>query len=416
MPLTEIAIRQAKPGPKAKRLSDSGGLYLEIAPSGAKLWRWKFRFAGKERRLALGTYPATGLKDARQRRDEARGRLEAGIDPSAHRRAEKLVGSDRAANSFERVAREWLTVKKHEWTEKQFLKEQARLEKHAFPYIGGRPLAALSVTEIRPLIDRLVRAKHLEQAHRLRFQLSRVFKFAIATERAERDPAADLSAVLPSRRKQRHPTITDPNTIGQLLRAIDGFEGSFPVACALRLAPLWFCRPGEIRMAEWSQVDLDGQHPQYVVPPINRKLRKAAKESPDTPPHVIPLCAQAVNILRELQLVTGRGKYLFPGARDPKRHMSDGAINAAIARIGFKGQIVGHGFRHMASTLLREEGWSREAVEAQLSHEIPGTEGVYNLAKYLPERRKMMQAWADYLEGLKLGNGIEDAAVSRRTP
>lgn len=401
MPLTEVVIRQAKPDAKTKRIYDTGGLYLEITPSGSKLWRWKFRFAGKERRLALGSYPATGLKDARQRRDEARSRLEAGIDPSAHRRAEKLTGSDRAANSFERIAREWLAVKEHEWTEKQFLKEQARIENHATPYIGGRSIADLGVMDIRPLIDRLVRANHLEQAHRLRFQLSRVFKFAIATERAARDPAADLSAVLPSRRKQRHPTITDPDTIGQLLRCIDGFEGSFPVACALKLAPLWFCRPGEIRMAEWSQINLDSEDPQYVVPPINRKLRRAAKESPDTPSHVIPLSRQAVEILRELHLVTGRGKYLFPGARDPRRNMSDGAINAAIARIGFKGKIVGHGFRHMASTLLREQGWSREAVEAQLSHEIGGTEGVYNLAKYLPERRNMMQAWADYLDELK---------------
>lgn len=402
MPLSDIAIRQSKPESKPKRLYDSGGLYLEVMPSGAKLWRWKFRIFGKERRLALGSYPATGLKEARQRRDEAKGQLEAGIDPSAHRRAEKLAGQDRVSNSFERVAREWLAVKKHEWTERQYLKEERRLEKHAFPFVGGRSISELSVRELRQVIERPVRAGHLEQAHRLRFQLSRIFKFAIATERVERDPAGDLSAVLPSRRKQRHPTLTEPEKVADLLRAIHGFEGTFPVACALKLAPMWFCRPGEIRMAEWSQIDLESAHPTYIVPPINRKLRKAAKEAAETPPHVVPLSTQAVELLRELHFYTGRGRYLFPGARDPKRNMSDGAINAALARIGFKGIMVGHGFRHMASTLLREQGWSREAVEAQLSHEIGGTEGVYNLAKYLPERRRMMQAWADYLDQLRL--------------
>ncbi|QIK80563.1 integrase arm-type DNA-binding domain-containing protein [Lysobacter sp. HDW10] len=401
MPLSDTSIRQAKSTDKAVRLYDSGGLYLEVTPSGSKLWRWKFRIAGKERRLALGSYPATSLKDARQKRDLAKGQLESGVDPSASRRAEKIAGQDHHSNSLERIAHEWLYVKKHEWTEKQFLKEEGRLKKHVFPYVGSRPISDVGVSDIRQLIERPMRAGHLEQAHRLRFQLSRVFKFAIATERADRDPAADLSAVLPGRRKQRHPTITAPEKVGELLRVIDAFEGTFPVACALKLAPLWFCRPGEIRMAEWSQIAIESAEPVYVVPPANRKLRKAAKEAPDTPPHVIPLSRQAIEILKELREVTGRGKFLFPGARDPKRNMSDGAVNAALARLGFKGIIVGHGFRHMASTLLREQGWSRESVEAQLSHEIGGTEGVYNLAKYLPERRKMMQAWADYLDTLK---------------
>ena len=401
MPLSDASIRQAKSSEKVVRLYDSGGLYLEVTPSGSKLWRWKFRIAGKERRLALGTYPATGLKEARQRRDQAKGQLEAGTDPSAAKRADKLCSQDQAANSFEKVAIEWLHVKKHEWTEKQFTKEQGWLKKYAFPYLGNRPIAEIGVADVRVVIERPARAGFLEQAHRLRFQLSRIFKFAIATERAERDPASDLSAVLPSRRKQRHPTIIEPDKIALLLRAIDSYEGSLAVAAALKLAPMWFCRPGEIRMAEWSQIELEGDQPRYTVPPINRKLRKAAKEAKETPPHVIPLSSQAVDILRELKTFTGRGRFVFPSGREPSRNMSDGAINAALARLGYKGLIVGHGFRHMASTLLREQGWSREAVEAQLSHEIGGTEGVYNLAKFLPERRRMMQAWADYLDQLK---------------
>ena len=406
MALSDVAIRKAKPGVKPAKLTDGGGLYLLLRPDGGKWWRLDYRrpITGKRNTLSLGTYPDVGLADARARRDAARKQVASGIDPGEHRKAEKAVGREQAANSFEVVAREWLAVRKPGWTDKNFDKEQARLENHAFPYIGHKPVALLGVADIRPVIERLSKAGHLEQAHRLRFQLSRVFKYAVATGRAERDPAADLSEALPSRRdmvKQRYPTITDPKRIGDLLRAIDGFAGTFPVACALKLAPMWFCRPGEIRMAEWAHFNLDGDEPDYRVPPAIRKLRRKEKEHPDTAPHIIPLATQAVTILRKLQALTGRGRYLFPGARDPKRHMSDGAINAALARIGFKDEMVGHGFRHMASTRLRELGWPREVVEAQLSHKVGGTEGVYNMAEYLPKRREMMQAWADLLDELK---------------
>ena len=406
MGLSDLAIRKAKPGEKPLKLADGGGLYLLLRPDGGRWWRFDYRrpVTGKRNTLSLGTYPDTGLAEARERRGVARKQIAAGVDPGENRKAEKAAGLERAANSFEVVAREWLAVRKPGWTDKNFEKEKGRLENHAFPFIGGRPTATLGVSDIRPLIERLSKAGHLEQAHRLRFQLSRVFKFAVATERADRDPAADLSEALPSRRdmvKQRYPTITNPERVGDLLRAIDGFAGTFPVACALKLAPLWFCRPGEIRMAEWVHFDLDGDFPVYRVPAANRKLRKKEKEHPDTPPHVIPLARQAVAILRELSLLTGRDRYLFPGARDVKRHMSDGAINAALARIGFKDEIVGHGFRHMASTRLRELGWPRDVVEAQLSHKVGGTEGVYNMAEYLPKRREMMQAWADHLDDLR---------------
>lgn len=403
MPLTDTAIRKAKPVAKPLKLTDGGGLYLLLRSDSARWWRMDYRrpVTGKRNTLSLGVYPDVGLADARTKRDEARKLLAAGVDPGERRKAERAAGQERASNSFEVVAREWLAVRAHEWSERQHDKEKARLEKHAFPWIGGKPAAELGVADIRPLIERVKKAGHLEQAHRLRFQLSRVFQFAVATGRAKRDPAADLKAVLPSRRKQNFAHITDPARVGELLRAIDGFKGTFPVACALKLAPMWFCRPGEIRMAEWAHFDLDSEHPTYTIPPSNRKLRKADKENPNTPSHVVPLSEQAVAILRELKPLTERGKYLFPGARDPKRHMSDGAINAALARIGFKGELVGHGFRHMASTLLREMGWPADAVERQLSHKEPGVAGIYNKAQHLPERRKMMQAWADYLDALK---------------
>ena len=406
MPLTDTAIRKVKPADKPQRLFDGRGMYLEVSPAGGKLWRLKYRYGGKEKRLALGVYPDTGLADAREKRDAARKLLAQGVDPSLQRRAERAAGEERAANSFEIVALEWLAVKQPEWTPGQYAKERDRLENHAFPRIGALPIANVGVAEIRPLLAHVVKQGHIEQAHRLRHQLSRVFRFAVATERASRDPAADLRDTLPARQPKNHPTITDPVQVGELMRAIDGFKGTFPVQCALKLAPLWFCRPGEIRMAEWEHFDLDGEHPTYKVPAVNRKLKKAAKENPNTPPHIIPLSGQALDILRELRPLTGRGQYLFPGARDPKRHMSDGAINAALARIGFKGIITGHGFRHMARTLLAEMGWSAEALERQLSHIEPGVSGVYNKAQHLPERRKIMQAWADYLDALKVGGNV----------
>jgi integrase len=401
MALSDTTIRKAALPEKPKKMADGGGLYLLLSPNGSKWWRLKYRFGGKEKLLSLGTYPDTGLADAREKRDGARRLLAQGVDPGAQRRAEKVAGVERAANSFELIAREWLEVKQPEWTPGQFVKERDRLQNHAFSRIGALPVADIGVAEIRPLLAHLVKQGHIEQAHRLRHQLSRVFRFAVATERSNRDPAADLRDTLPARNPKNHPTITDPAQVGELMRAIDGFTGTFPVKCALQLAPLWFCRPGEIRMAEWSHFDLEGEHPTYMVPPANRKLKKAAKESSQTPPHIVPLSRQALEILRELRQLTGHGKYLFPGGRDPRRHMSDGAINAALARIGYKGIITGHGFRHMARTLLGEMGWGAEALERQLSHKEPGVVGVYNKAQHLPERRKFMQGWADYLDDLK---------------
>lgn len=410
--LTALAVRDAKPREKPYKMPDGGGLYLLVnpvsqkSPKGSKWWRYKYRFGGKEKLLALGTYPDTGLADAREKHAAARKLLAVGSDPGQQRKAEKVAGIERSANSFEVIAREWLAVKEPEWTPKQFEKERDRLENHAFLRIGGLPVADIGVAEIRPLLAHLVKRGHVEQAHRLRSQLSRVFRFAIATERASRDPAADLRDTLPARNPQNYPTITDPLQVGELMRAIDGFTGTFHVHCALKLAPLWFCRPGEIRMAEWTHFDMDSENPAYTVPPVNRKLKKAAKENPLTPPHIVPLSRQALEILSELRQLTGHGRYLFPGARDPKRHMSDGAVNAALARIGYKGIMVGHGFRHMARTLLAEAGWSAEALERQMSHVEPGMGGVYNKAKHLAERRKIMQGWADLLDGLRAGGQV----------
>lgn len=388
---------------------DGGGLFLHVTEAG-RYWRLKYRFAGREKLLALGVYPEVSLAKARDRRIEARQLLQDGRDPGAERQANKLRTKVAADNTFEAVAREWLELKAHEWTARQLGKERDRLENHAFPWIGRMPIADIGVPEIRPLLARVVKRGHVEQSHRLRHELSRVFRFAIATERAIRDPAADLRETLPARQKKNFPTITDPKQVGELLRAIDAYSGTFEVLCALKLAPLWFCRPGEIRLAEWEHFDMDGDLPTYTVPPANRKLRKAEKENPNTPPHIVPLSRQALAILHELEPLTGHGRFLFPGARTPNRPMSDGAVNMALARMGYKGILTGHGFRHMARTMLGELGWNPEALERQLSHKEPGVVGIYNKAQHLPERQKIMQAWADYLDGLR----ADDQAIPVR--
>jgi integrase len=403
--LTDLAARTAKPQTKSYRLFAGGGLYLEVTPQGAKYWRLKYRIAGREKRLALGVYPEVTLRDATNRRDEHRNALRAGRDPSAERQADKVRRKVAADNSFETVAREWLDVKAHEWTRRQHEKERDRLQNHAFPWIGKLPIADIGVTELRPILSRLVKRGHLEQSHRLRHQLSRVFRYAVATERSGRDPAADLRDTLPARSKQNYAAITDPAKVGELLRAIDAFGGTFPTACALKLAALWFARPGEIRAAEWAEFNLEGA--QWTIPPARRKLKKAQKDNPNTPPHIVPLSKQAISILRELHPLTGAGCYLFPGARDTRRPMSDNTINAALRRLGYdKETMTGHGFRHLASTRLNELGWNADVIERQLSHKEPGVRGVYNKAEHLPERRKMMQAWADYLDGLRTGANV----------
>lgn len=408
MPLTDTAIRKAKSSDKVQRLFDGGGLYLEITVNGARYWRLKYRHSGKEKRLALGVYPGVTLAAARDAREKARALLRIGKDPSIERKADKLRSGIVAGNTFKAVGDDWLAVRAHGWTPLQSKKEKGRLENHAYPWIGALPISEVGVSEIRPLLDRLVKAAHLEQAHRLREQLSRVFRHGVANEKASRDPAHDLGDSLPARVYRRFPTITDPAKVAELLRAIDGFGGTFPVRCALQLAPLLFVRPGELRSAEWNEVDLNhASGPQWRIAPARRKLKKAVKEHPDTQPHVVPLSSQAVSILRDLHALTGRGRFLFPGARNPRMPMSENTINAALRRLGYdKNSMTGHGFRHMASTLLNEMGHNKDAIERQLSHKEPGVSGVYNLAELLPERVKMMQQWADYLDTLKQGGNV----------
>jgi integrase len=401
--LTAIGVRNAAPREKPYRLAAGGGMYLEVMPTGAKYWRWKYRHAGKEKRVALGVYPEVSLEDARRRREEQRSLLRDGVDPMVKRRARKLSSQIAADNSFESIAREWLETKSAEWVDEHTDKVRNWLEQHVFPWIGPSPAADIEAPEVLAALRKLVARGTLDTAGRVRQSISAVFRYAIATGRAKRDPAADLRGALPRAETRNFATITEPERIGELLRAIDGFQGTVVVSAALKLAPLVFVRPGELRGAVWSEINLDAA--EWRIPARRRKLRKFAKANPRTPPHIVPLSVQAIAVLRDLHKLTGTGDLVFPGVRVRNRPMSDNTVNAALRRIGYTTEdMTGHGFRHMASTRLNELGWSPDAIERQLSHrdqnEIRGT---YNLAQYLDERRKMMQAWSDYLDGLRTG-------------
>lgn len=401
--LTAVAVRAAAPREKVYKLAAGGGLYLEVMPTGAKYWRWKYRMSGKERRIALGVFPEVSLEDARRRRDEQKTFLRDGVDPLARRRSRKLSSSLALENSFEAIAREWLQTKSGEWVDDHTSKVRVWLEQHVFPSIGRTPIDSIDAPELLAVLRKLVTRGTVDTAGRVRQTLSAVFRYAIATGRAKRDPAADLRGALPRAESRNFASITDPSEIGALMRAIDGFQGTPVVLAALKLAPMLFVRPGELRAAVWTEFDLDLA--EWRIPASRRKLLKFAKQNPRSPAHVVPLSTQATAVLRELHCLTGAGALVFPGVRDRRRPMSDNTVNAALRRLGYtREELVGHGFRHMASTCLNELGWSPDAIERQLSHrdrnEIRGT---YNLATYLKERRRMMQAWSDYLDQLRAG-------------
>ena len=400
MPLTNTSIRNAKPTTRTQRMFDGGGLYLELSPAGGKWWRLKYRHSGKEKRLSLGTYPDTGLAEARAKRDVARKALAAGIDPSAQRKAEMAANAERAANSFEAIAREWLQKQSGRLAPVTHTKATSLFETWAFPWIGARPIAEITPRILlESVLRRVESAGKLETVHRLKQRCGQVFRYAIATGRAERDPTPDLRGALETHKPRSHSALTDPAKVGDLLRAMDSYQGTFTTLCALRLTPLVFVRPGELRRAEWTEFDLDTGQPQWSIPTEKMKMGQ---------PHLVPLSEQAVAILRELRPLTGNGQYLFPGVHSRTRPMSENTVNVALRRLGYSGsEIVAHGFRSMASTLLNEQGWPPDVIERQLAHaERNEVRRAYNRAKHLPERRKMMQAWADYLDGLKAGGNV----------
>lgn len=397
MPLADTSIRNAKPRDKQYKMADERGLYVLVTKTG-KYFRFDYRFFGKRKTLAIGVYPDVTLKAARERLDEARRRLAEGIDPSQYKKETKAMLMDQAASSFEVVAREWFSKNKHTWTHGHSRTIIRQLEYNVFPWLGKRPVASVTPRELLTVLRRIEDRGALETAHRVKTICGQVFRYAIATGRTERDPSADLKGALPPTSPKRMATITDPKKIGELLNAIEGYTGHIITRCALRLAPLVFVRPGELRKAEWAEIDLE--QAEWKIPAEKMKTRR---------PHIVPLSTQAVEILKELKPFTGEGCYMFPSLRSSKRPMSNNTILAALRRMGYaKEEMSGHGFRAMASTVLHESGWQSDVIERQLAHAERNTvKAAYNYAEFLPERKKrMMQAWADYLVGLKAGSKI----------
>jgi integrase len=386
--LTEISVRNAKPTEKPYKLRDGRGLHLLVMPTGRRLWRFRFRHEGRETMLSLGSYPDVGLKQARERLDEARKQVANGVNPASKRRAER----DAREDTFEAIAREWLakqrfapaTLEKADWTFQDLL----------FPYLGQRPISAISAPEVLAVLRRMEgRGKH-ETAHRTKQRASQVFRYAIATGRAERDPTVDLRGALAPIVVKNRAALTHPAKVGELLRAIEGYSGQPSTEFALRLAPLLFVRPGELRGAEWAEIDF--QNLEWRLPGSRMKMGEQ---------HIVPLSRQAVSLLRRLEVFTGSGRYLFPSPRTTSRPISENTIGAALRRLGFtKDEMTAHGFRAMASTLLNEKGFPPDVIELQLAHaERNEVRAAYNRALRLEERRKMMQAWADYLDQLRQG-------------
>ncbi|RLA48222.1 MAG: integrase [Gammaproteobacteria bacterium] len=395
MSLTDAAIRKAKPREKFYKMFDYRGLFLQISPKGGKWWRFKYRFEGKEKLLSLGVYPDVGLKEARELREEARKQVAAGVNPSDSRKAKKSARNDQSANTFEVVAREWLAKQSVGWVEGHTKRITGRLEKGIFPYIGGMPIADITAPKLLEVIRRIEQRPAVETAHRVLGNCGQIFRYAIATGRAERDPSGDLRGALLPKRKGHFAAVTEPEKVGRLLKILDGYQGTPVVSAALKLAPLVFVRPGELRQAKWENMDLEKAEWRFTVTKTNVQ-------------HIVPLAHQSLAILRELELLTGSGQYVFPSLRSPKgdRPMSDNAILTAMRSLGIsKEEMSGNGFRAMARTLLDEElGFRPDYIEHQLAHAVRDPNGrAYNRTAHLVERRKMMQEWADYLDRLKAG-------------
>lgn len=396
MKLTDTAIRKTKcpEGKTFTKLSDGKGLHLKVEANGGKYWQFRYRRPSnkKENTLSFGTYPEVSLSQARKHRDDARALIAAGTDPSDARKEESAKRS--GALSFESIGREWLAMQSAKWKPTTAKKQRWLLETFIFPFLGNLPPDEITPIKLLETLRKIEARGTHETAKRAKQVASQVFRFAIATGRGNYDPSPSLRGALSPVVSKNHAAITDPQKVGALLRAIDGYEGSVVTICALRLAPHVFVRPGELRGAEWSEIDFENAV--WRIPASRMKMGTE---------HIVPLSRQAIDILKTLHPITGNGQHLFPGVRHRNRPMSENTINGALRALGFaKGEMTGHGFRSMASTLLNELGWKPDLIERQLAHEERNkVRAAYNKAQYLDERRKMMQAWSDYLSTLKEG-------------
>lgn len=409
MPLTDAAIRNAKPKigrdgkPKARKLFDATGLYLLVTAKGSRLWRYRYRYADREKLLALGKYPMVSLADVRERHFAARRLLEKGIDPSGHRQAMKAAQVATVANSFETVAREWLATKTFAASTRA--RTGRWLEKDIFPYIGAEPVDHIKALTVRDVLDKLVERGAVRTAHRLRNVISQIMRYAVATGRAEHDPAAALKGALRHAQTKHYAAILDPARLGEFLRAVDAYKGETVTRAALKLLPLLFVRPGELREAEWAHIDF--AEALWTNPGEKMKKRKD---------HLVPLAPQALGILRELHRLTGRGRFVFPSPNNPGEPLSSGVFPAAFLRMGYSNKVVtAHGFRATAKTLLLERLEQNDQwIERQLAHAPSGqTNQAYDRTLYLPQRRQMMALWADYLDTLRTLPDATTAPESR---
>ena len=400
--LTATAVKQAKPKAKPYKLADGGGLYLNVKTAG-KYWRYKYRFAGKEKLLALGTYPDISLADARKLHQAARENLADGIDPSSHKKTKKSADQSNSANSFEAVAIEWSKTrsKKADSTEKR---QRALLEKDLFPFIGSRPIADIDAPELLKTLRKIENRGAIETAHRANRLAGQIFRYAIVTGRSKHNPSIDLKDALTQPIKSHRKSITDPAEVGPLMAAIKNYQATPVVMAALQLSPLFLCRPGELRHLEWAEVNF-----------AEARIELPASKMKTKEPHIIPLASQAIAILKELQPISGRGKYVFPSARGASRPLSDNGVRTALRTLGYTNdQICPHGFRAMGRTILDEVlNFPVDWIEHQIAHSVKDANGrAYNRTKHLPQRKKMMQAWADYLDDL--ANGTSNVAPFRR--
>jgi integrase len=395
MALNDFAVKGSKQGPKPYKMSDGSGLYLLVKPDGARYWRFDYRLHGKRKTLAIGVYPQVTLAAARLARDDARSVLRNGLDPSSQKRIALINARVAAANTFEMVAEEYkakrqkeglaaVTLTKYEWLLQEFL----------YPLLGNRPIGEIEPPELLHALRRAEERGLLETAARLRSLSGRIFRYAIATGRAKRDPSTDLRGALATAKPKHRAAILKPSGVGELMRAVDGYTGFPTTRLALKIAPLLFVRPGELRGAEWPEFDFEDSL--WRLPETKMKMRVG---------HLVPLSRQALELLGELRKLTGKGRYLFPSLRSRSRCMSENTINAAFRRLGYsQDELTGHGLRRMASTLLNEHGFNPDWIERQLAHaEHDEVRAVYNAAEWLPDRRKMMQWWSDYLEQLAAG-------------
>jgi len=405
LPLSDLQVKNAKPKATDYKIFDGLGLYLLVTPTGGKLWRMRYSFANKQQLLSLGSYPSLSLADARQRREDARKLLATGIDPGVVKKAQKAALLSKNANSFEVIARAWHAGKVEGWSKTHAKTTMERLEKNIFPWLGALPVENIKLSDIKSVLHR-IEERAPESARRMYISINMVFRYCVASEYIERNPLEGLKPKDILRRdpiESHFPALTQPNELAPLLRSIEDFKGSFVVKCALQLAPLVFVRPGELRHAEWAEIDFDAEEWNIPIEKMKLSTREKIKRKGDF--HCVPLSRQAIAILKAVQPLTGRSPYVFPGARSYLRPMSEAALTAAIHRMGYRGEMTWHGFRAVARTLIDEVLQIRpDFIEHQLAHAVRDALGrAYNRTSHMAERKKMMQLWADYLDGLKIG-------------